>query len=95
MEAGRAVVKLFGEIDLETAAPLGEEMSLLETQAPVRCLVDLSGVEFIDSTGLGAILRAQTTAEANGHTLTFRRGGHQVQRLFELTGIGDRLTFED
>jgi anti-anti-sigma factor len=49
----------------------------------------------MDSTGLASIIRAQRDANSNGHDLALRRGSGQVQRLFELTGFGDRVTFED
>ncbi len=49
----------------------------------------------MDSTGLGSIVPAHRFVESNRHTLVLRRGSRQVQRLFELTGIADRLTFED
>jgi anti-sigma B factor antagonist len=60
-----------------------------------RLLIDLVGVQFIDSGGLAGILRAWRAAERSGHRLTIRRGSPQAQKLFELTGMLDRLTFED
>ena len=49
----------------------------------------------MDSTGLALMIKAQQSAEANGHRLAFRRGTSQVQRLFELSGVLERFTFED
>jgi len=41
------------------------------------------------------MLRAQQTAETNGHQLCLRPGSPQVQRLFEITGALERFTFLD
>jgi anti-sigma B factor antagonist len=49
----------------------------------------------MDSTGLSLIVQAHKSARANGHRFALRRGTSQVQRLFELTGLDDHLTFED
>lgn len=88
-------LKLTGELDLETTPELDEQLQELNGGHPGRLLVDLSGVEFMDSTGLAAILRAQQSAVSKGHTLSLRRATGQVQRLFDLTGMTQRLTFED
>ena len=56
----------------------------------------------IDARGVAVLLAGELDLEtapeleqSNGHTLVLRRGPRQVQRLIELTGVGDRLTFED
>ena len=60
-----------------------------------RLLIDLGAVTFMDSAGLSAIVRAHRSAAARGRALVLRRGPGQVQRLFRLTGVHDRLTFAD
>jgi anti-anti-sigma factor len=88
-------ITLVGEVDLATAPELDRLLDQLAEGEPGRLLIDLTGVEFMDSTGLASIVRALHAAEANGHRLSVQRGSPQVQRLFELTGLVDRLTFED
>jgi anti-sigma B factor antagonist len=88
-------LKLTGELDLETTPELDEQLAAIDGGHLGRLLVDLSGVEFMDSTGLAAILRAQRSADSSGHTLSLRRATGQVKRLFDLTGMTQRLTFED
>jgi anti-anti-sigma factor len=88
-------LRLTGELDLETTPALDEQLREIDGEHPVRLLVDLGGVEFMDSTGLAAILRAQRSAASNGHVLCLRRATGQVARLFDLTGMTERLTFED
>ncbi len=93
-DAQGVVLALIGELDLDTTPELDEQLRKIGAE-PRRLLIDLSGLEFMDSTGLGSIVRAQRFADSNGHRLTLRRGQHQVQRLFELTGVLERFTFED
>jgi anti-sigma B factor antagonist len=88
------VVALSGELDLETAPELARELATIDETQLERLVIDLGGVTFMDSTGLSSIVAAHRFAESNGHTLALRRGSKQVQRLFELTGVGERLTFE-
>jgi anti-sigma B factor antagonist len=94
-DARGVVVKLDGELDLATAPQLDRQLARIEATKVTRVLIDLSGVTFMDSTGLRSIIRAHHFAESNNHRLVLRRGARQVQRLFELTGIDERLTFED
>ena len=88
-------VRLMGEVDLATAPELDRVLDELAGNGHGRLLIDLGGVEFMDSTGIGSIFRAPRSTDANGHRLTVRRGSPQVQRLFELTGMTEPLTFED
>ncbi len=90
-----AVLALSGELDLATFPELDRQLRAAGEAHPGRLLVDLRGLEFIDSVGLGSIIRAQRSVEAGGHELVLRRGAGQVQRLFELVGISDQFTFED
>jgi anti-sigma B factor antagonist len=94
-DARGVAVLLAGELDLETAPELEQQLAALEESQRTRVVIDLGGVTFMDSAGLKAILAASEFAQSHGHTLVLRRGPRQVQRLIELTGVGDRLTFED
>jgi anti-sigma B factor antagonist len=87
-------VRVVGELDISTAPGLERVLDELTIAQDERLLLDLDGVEFLDSTGLAALIRAQTSADLNGHRLTVRASSTQVQRLFELTGMFDRLTVE-
>ena len=89
------VVRLTGEVDVATAPELDQRLQEIATGGHTNVVIDLSGVEFMDSTGLHSIVRAQYFADANRRQLTLRHGSPQVQRLFEITGVLDRVSFED
>jgi anti-sigma B factor antagonist len=89
------IVRLTGEVDVATAPELDQRLQEIATGGHTHVVIDLSEVEFIDSTGLQSIVRAQYFADANRRRLTLRRGSPQVQRLFEITGLLDRVSFED
>ena len=88
-------VRIVGDLDLATVPDLERVLDGLAGSEHGRLLIDLDEVEFMDSTGLAAIVRAQRSANSNGHRMTLRRGSLQVQRLLELTDMLDRFTFED
>ena len=90
-----AILELRGELDLSSAPQLERHLSEIDRAGPERILIDLSNLEFIDSTGLALMINAQEAAEANGHELCLRLGSDQVQRLFRLTGLLDRFTIQD
>lgn len=92
---GLAMLTLHGELDLGSAPSL--EQALSDFQGPAGCqrlVIDLGNLRFMDSTGLALMVRAEQTAQDHGYQLVFRPGSHQVQRLLELTGVIDRLEFE-
>ena len=49
--------------------------------------IDLNAVSFIDSSGLGALVRVRNEAAAKGKTLSLVNPGHATLRLLELTGL--------
>ena len=58
-----------------------------------RLVVDLSGVEFIDSSGLRVLVRLQNTALREGLHYTLISGPPQVHRTFVLCGLDQKLPF--
>jgi anti-anti-sigma factor len=89
-----AHIRLIGEFDLESADRAEQSLSD-ESLGDARVLLDLRGLEFMDSTGLRVILAADERARRRGTGLVIVRGPATVHRLFVLTGLEDRLTFVD
>ena len=88
------LIVLHGELDLASAPELERELREAEASSPSRVTIDLTGLGFMDSTGLQALLRARERAGSSSHELKLRPGPHQVQRVFELTRTVDAFSFE-
>lgn len=87
------VVELIGELDLDGAPAVEQELLAAEATDAPSIVVDLGGLEFIDSTGIRLIVMAAERSE--GGRFTLRRGSKQVHRVFEITDLADRLPFVD
>ena len=91
---GTTVLQLYGEFDLASAPTF--EAELTRAQSEVGPLViDLSGLDFIDSTGISQLLAAHTRAEGEGRELAFLNGSPPVDRVLRLTGLDEILMFAD
>ena len=86
------LVSLHGELDGATAKELEAEFIRIEATSVSRIVLDLRELDFIDSTGLAVILRADTRAK-NGHVLRVLQPQGQVARIFELTQLDEVLAF--
>lgn len=86
------ILKVTGEVDLSTAPLLDERLRLAETADASSVVVDLDQVVFMDSSGLHVLL-ARVVLNQNGTRYSLTRGSPQVQRLFEVAGVMDRLPF--
>jgi anti-anti-sigma factor len=97
VEPEREVVRVvpIGELDMATVGQLAEELTKLR-DVGFKCLVlDLRRLEFMDSSGVHLILEADAYARTNGHDFAVIPGPPVIQRLFELSGVGDQLEFRD
>jgi anti-sigma B factor antagonist len=91
---GERVMRPTGELDIGSAPKL--ERALLDGREPGdRVVLDLAGLEFIDSTGLRVIVHAVAAAASGGWELRLRHGRRAVRRVFEISGVADALPFED
>lgn len=89
------VVAVFGELDLASSAALAEELTRIADAGGERVVLDLRGLDFMDSTGLSTVVRSQAQMEQAGRRFGVVRGSQQVQRLLSLTGVADRLELAD
>ncbi len=94
VDNGTVSIALEGELDLANAPQLEERLADVEGREPTRVVVDLGRLAFIDSTGLRVLLQAHARARQSGRELTLRPGDATVQRVFEITGALDILSFE-
>ena len=89
------VVALSGELDISSAGRVEQELARAENRAPPVLVLDLSGLAFMDSTGLRIVVGADARARKRGGRLTVVRGPEPVQRVFRITRLDERLTMAD
>lgn len=82
------VVELVGPLDFHTALTLWEALwpSVLCRDAP-RVVLDLSGVDFMDSTGLSVVIDAWREAEGRGGSLRLARAQRQAAKVLRITSL--------
>lgn len=86
---------LCGELDLATADVVQDELTRVEGSDASSIVLDLSGLTFIDSTGIRLLFSAAARSRAESERLTLLRGGAAVQRALQLTALEDQLPFAD
>ena len=90
---GRVRVRLRGELDLAGAPAVTERLQGLRERREA-VLVDLDELEFIDMSGLRALVLAADGAADEGLTLTVTRGSPAVRRLLELVRTDGQLPLD-
>lgn len=97
VETAHGQVRLIprGEIDLASVDELDAQLRELRETGFDHLVLDLRQVTFMDSTGLRLILSWDDVARENGIDFSVVPGTPGVQRLFEITGVLDRLTFAE
>lgn len=87
-------VAVAGHLCLATAAELERVFAAIRPDARM-ILLDLSAVFFLDSTGVHVIENAAADLSRQGRRLVVLPGSQTIQRVFDITGAGDRLEFVD
>ena len=91
-----AVVRPVGELDLSGAAVVEAELERLAEEPELGTVVlDMRGLEFMDSSGLRLVVVADMRAREAGRRFSLIRGDETVHRVFEITRMSDRLDFVD
>ncbi|MDG6103205.1 STAS domain-containing protein [Dactylosporangium aurantiacum] len=90
---GTTRLEIAGDLDLATRSALvGHVDRLLEDAAVTGIVIDVSAVEFIDSSCIGALVGCKLNAQKAGRTLHVRGAQGQVDEAFELTGVNAILS---
>lgn len=92
---GWALVRVVGELDVATAPRLRQEAVRLVSEDVRRIVLDLGGVDFIDSTGLGVIVGMVKRLRTHGGDLALVGGDSRVRKVFEITRVSDILPLHD
>jgi anti-sigma B factor antagonist len=88
---GTAVVEVAGEIHVSTASQFGEHLKGVERDGCQALVLDLTAVEFIDSTGLGVLITSGRRLSRAGGRMAIVCANPTVLRLFEITGTDRTL----
>ncbi len=94
-DAGAPVVVVEGEVDVATAPSLRDELYRLIENGATWVVVDLSGMDFIDSTGLGVFVGALKRAREGGGGVELRGLKPSARKVFEITGLDSAFTIAD
>jgi anti-sigma B factor antagonist len=82
-----AILRVAGEVDVYTAPMMREQIHDLAAKGTVHVIADLSRVEFIDSTGLGALIGGLKRVREDGGWLALVISTPRILRVFQLTGL--------
>jgi anti-sigma B factor antagonist len=82
-----AVLAVAGEVDVATVPRLREQLHSLVAQGRHHIVVDLEGVDFLDSTGLGVLVGALKRVRTNGGELALVCTQSRIRKVFEVTGL--------
>lgn len=95
--SARRRLTLNGELDLASAPALRETIARLCAEGTEEIVLDISGLQFIDSTGLRCILAARSACDRGGSRMVVEpepdKVAPQVRRLLQVTGLLERLPF--
>ncbi len=82
-----------GDLDAASAASMERALEAAEAGAAHHCplVVDLRGVEFMDSSGLRTLVAASLRAGRRGTHVALRNVGPELGRLLEITGLRDQF----
>jgi anti-sigma B factor antagonist len=87
---GQHVLALTGEIDLYTSPEFKDELLRVAADGAEYVVIDLTETTFIDSTGLGVILRGVERLGRSGGKLVVVCTDRNIRKVFEVTGL-DRV----
>ncbi len=97
IEGQALLATLEGELDLHTSPEFKEEITaLFETHLQIKYLIiNVKGMSFIDSSGLGVILGRYRELQARGGKLFFVQANPQIKRILQLSGFQKISEFVD
>jgi anti-sigma B factor antagonist len=92
---GVPVVELEGEIDLSTSAVFKETVYEVIESGRIDIVIDLSGLEFMDSTGLGVLVAALKKTSTEGGSIKLICDKRSILKVFTITGLDKVFSIYD
>lgn len=90
---GAILITLSGELDLSVADPLERVLAAAEAKQPSVMVIDLRGLQFMDSSGIRLLVEADLRARGAGRRLILIRGSDPIHRVFTIALLDKRLEF--
>ena len=87
-------IQLAGELDHHAAGQLFSSFSALPGAVPRRCALELSGLSFMDSSGIAVVLGLHRRLGAIGSELVVRGAPPQAMRVFHAAGVDKLIKFD-
>jgi anti-sigma B factor antagonist len=84
---GRTIVSVGGEIDVYTAPKLRDMITELVADGSYHLVIDMAGVEFLDSTGLGVLVGGLKKVRAHDGSLELVCNQDRLLKIFRITGL--------
>ena len=93
---GKSVVlTVVGDFDIQVAERVADELARVESSEPELVVMDLHGLSFLDSSGMGVIAAAQARATEAGRRFAIVAPRAGVVRAFEISGLAAVVTMVD
>lgn len=89
---GYRVLRPKGDLDVYTVGSLRDALGKLVEEKGARVVVDLDGVPFMDSSGLGALMGGVRRMRETGGDLAIACTREQHLKLFTITGFGEGVS---
>jgi len=97
LEGQALIVTLQGELDLHTSPEFKDKLTaLFQTHSSITSLImNVKGLSFIDSSGLGVILGRYRELQERGGRLFFVQANPQIKRILQMSGFQKISEFAD
>ena len=80
-----------GELDLESASAVQQQLSLLVDQSSDDLVLDCTDLDFIDSSGIAVFVYTQRMLQSQGRAFRVEHLTGRARRVFDLLGLTDSL----
>src|SRR4051794_34999270 len=86
------LIRLIGEMDMSNVDQARKPiLAAMDGDPPRPVVIDMSELEFIDSTGIRLLLEAQAASNADSNRLSFRGVREQVAQVLRVTGVDETI----
>jgi stage II sporulation protein AA (anti-sigma F factor antagonist) len=95
MQGTSALVTIRGDFDVQVVQEVAAKLAEVESTKPELLVLDLSGLSFLDSSGMGVIAAAHSRAGDAGRRFAVVNPPYGVMRAFTLSGLDEVITIVD